>query len=111
MSSVQDDSKRLREVDVALGVELSQAVRDPSPGMPCLLAQTTTISSYPSSAQNFYACTPLSVLGAEDEGGQGTITPGSSTFLALNLGTAVPPAGSKVLATFVDNRWVFRFDG
>ncbi len=111
MSAQQDDAKRLRTRDANLGVELSQAGRDPSLGMPCLLVRSTTIKAYPTVAQGFYACSPLTVLGREVEGGEGTVTAGPSTFLALNVGSAIPPAGTNLLATFVDNRWVFRYDG
>lgn len=111
MNTSRDDAKRLRGLDATLSVEFSQTGRDPSLGLPCTLAQTTTIKSYPTVAQSFYGCTPLTVLGAEVEGGEGTLTSGSSTFFALNLGATIPPAGTNILVTFVDNRWVFRFDG
>jgi hypothetical protein len=111
MNAQRDDAKRLRMRDANLSVEFSQSGRDPSLGMPCLLAQTTTIKAYPTSAQSFYACSPLSILGTEVEGGEGTITAEPSTFFALNVGSAVPPTGTNILATFVDNRWVFRYDG
>jgi hypothetical protein len=111
MNAQRDDAKRLRIRDANLGVDFSQSGRDPSLGMPCLLVQTTTVKTYPAVAQSFYACSPLTVLGTEVEGGSGSITLGTSKFFALNVGSAVPPAGTNILATFVDNRWVFRFDG
>lgn len=106
-----DEAKRLRARDEALADSLSR--RDPAPtfGTPSLVAQTRAIGAYPTSAQRFFACTPRTVLGREVEGGAGTLTSSTSTFLALNLGTAIPPAGTDVLITFVDSRWVFRFDG
>jgi hypothetical protein len=111
MNAQRDDAKRLRVRDATLGDRFSQSGRDPSLGMPCLLVRTTTIKTYPTSAQSFYACSPLTILGSEVEGGAGSITPGTSTFFALNLGSAVPPVGTNVLATFVENRWVLRYDG
>jgi hypothetical protein len=111
MNARRDDAQRLRIRDATLGVEFSQTGRDPSLGMPCLLAQTTTIKAYPTKAQSFYGCSPMTVLGAEVEGGAGSLTPGTSTFLALNVGSAIPSTGTTVLATYVDNRWVFRYDG
>jgi hypothetical protein len=111
MNALRDEAKRLRIRDANLGVEFSQSGRDPSLGMPCLVAQTKTIATYPSVAQSFFACSPATVLGPESEGGAGTITQGTSTFLALNLGLAIPPVGTSILTTFVDNRWVFRYDG
>jgi hypothetical protein len=111
MKVQQDEAKRLRVRDVGLVDGFSQSGRDPSLGMPCVVAQTKAISSYPTSAQQFYACSPLTILGLEVEGGAGITTPGASTLFALNLGSAVPPLGASVVATFVDNRWVFRYDG
>lgn len=111
MTSQRDEAKRLRIRDANLSDDFSQSGRDPSLGMPCLVAQTTTIAAYPASAAAYYACLPTTVLGAEVEGGPGTTTPGTSTFFALNLGTAIPAPGTIVLATFVADRWVFRYDG
>ena len=111
MRAQQDEVRRLRIRDAALVDGLGRRDRDQTFGMPCLLAQTKKISSYPTVAQSFYACAPSSLLGPEVEGGAGTVTPGPSTFFALNLGSVVPPIGTNILATFVDNRWVFRFDG
>jgi hypothetical protein len=111
MSMQADDAIRLRILDAVLTDSLSQIERDPSLGMPCLVAQTKKLTSYPTSSQQFFACSPLSVMGLEVEGGIGTLTVGNSTFFALNLGSAVPPIGTSVVATFVDNRWVFRYDG
>jgi hypothetical protein len=111
MNAQADDATRLRLQDAALTDSLSQIGRDPSLGMPCLLAQTRTISSYPRSAQQFFACSPLTVFGLEVEGGTGSLSVEAGTFFGLNLGSAVPPVGTILLATFVENRWVFRYDG
>jgi hypothetical protein len=111
MRAQQDEARRLRIRDAALVDEFGRRGRDQTFGMPCLLGQTKKIASYPTVAQSFYACAPSTLLGAEVEGGAGTVTPGPSTFLALNLGSVVPPIGTNILATFVDSRWVFRFDG
>ncbi len=106
-----DDAQRLRMRDDLLLDDLSRGEPRPSFGSPSLVAQTRTIQTYPTAAQRFYACTPQTVLGKEVEGGAGTLSAGSGTFFALNIGSAVPPVGTSVLATFVESRWVFRFDG
>jgi hypothetical protein len=111
MSAAADEASRLRIQDVTLSDSLSQIEQDPSLGMPCMAAQTKVLTSYPRSAQQFYACSPVTVLGHEVEGGTGTLTAIGSTFFGLNLGSAVPPVGTIVLTTFVDHRWVFRYDG
>jgi hypothetical protein len=76
-----------------------------------LAAVTTTLGSYPTSATSFFTCNPLIILGQEVEGGAGVVAAGAAMFFALNLGSAIPPQGTQVLATFVGNRWVFRYDG
>ena len=106
-----DEAKRLRERDEALRDVLSRRDRPPSFGSPSLVVQTRTLTTYPTSAQRFYACVAQTVLGAEVEGGPATLTPTPASFFALNLGSSIPPAGTYVLATFVESRWVFRYDG
>jgi len=105
-----DEAKRLRVQDQAIVDSLSVFPNILDVGSPCLVAQTIKLSIYPTSAQQFFACQPVALLGAELEGSQATFTPNPSTFFALNLGGTVPPQGSNVIAAFVGNRWVFRYD-
>jgi hypothetical protein len=109
MSAI-DKARRLDIREASLADDLSRSLSDISSGSPCLVARTVALSSYPSVAQCYFACQPLTVLGAEVEGGSGSTTVTSSTFFALNLGSTIPPVGTQVLATFVGNRWVFRYD-
>ena len=106
-----DEAKRLRIRDEMLKDGLSRGVASPSSGAPCLVARTTKIAVYPTSAAQFFGCTPVAVMGNEVEGAAALLTPLSTTFLAINLGTAIPPQGTDVVTTFVGNRWVFRYDG
>jgi hypothetical protein len=81
-------------------------------GSVAILAQTTVITSYPTVAGAFYACTPLMVDGQETEGATANFTAyGDRTIYALNLGKTIPPAGTKVIAHACGGRWTFRFDG
>ncbi|MCA1684586.1 MAG: hypothetical protein LC745_01090 [Planctomycetia bacterium] len=105
-----DDAGRSFAREAALADDVKRRDSDPTLGLPNLLARTTTLGNYPSTAQSYYACLPLTLLGAEVEGGSGLVSATSSTFFALNLGSAVPPSGTQVLAARVDNRWVFRYD-
>jgi hypothetical protein len=105
-----DDSKRLRLRDGAIADDLTAHPYAPDPGGPCLVLQTTAIKAYPTAAQSFFACVPVSVLGAEVEGGQALLTSLIPTVFAFNLGTTLPPLGTNVIASFVGNRWVFRYD-
>ncbi len=105
-----DDAKRALLRDAALADDLRRRDSDPALAAPSLLARTTTLASYPSTPQCYFACTPLTLLGVEVEGGPGALTAGTQTFFALNLGSTVPPNGTQLLVTFVGNRWVFRYD-
>jgi hypothetical protein len=105
-----DDAKRLALRELALADDVKRRDSDPTLGAPSLPARTTTIKTYPTTPQSYYACVPLMLLGAEVEGGPGIVTAAGATFFALNLGSTVPPPGTQLLATFVGNRWVFRYD-
>ncbi len=108
--SAPDEAKRLRIRDDAIAGDLGAVPYLADPGTPCLVAQTTKVSTYPTAAQSFFACSPVAVFGAEVEGAQATLTALAPIFYALNLGSAIPPMGSDVIASFVGNRWVFRYD-
>ena len=106
-----DEAKRLRIRADALLDGWNRSDQYRSFGTPSLVAQTKAVQSYPTTAQKFFACVPQTVLGKEVEGGAGTLSPDPATFFALNLGTAIPPVGTFILVTFVESRWVFRYDG
>ena len=81
-------------------------------GSVAILAQTTVVSVYPTTAGAFYACTPLLADGPETEGASASFaSSGARTIYALNLGTGVPPVGTKLIAHACGGRWTFRFDG
>ena len=105
-----DDAKRLFTRESALSDDVRRRDSDPSLGLPNLLATTMTIRAYPTTAQAYYACQPLTLLGAEIEGGAGVVSVVSGTFFALNIGSTIPPSGTQILTTFIGNRWVFRYD-
>lgn len=106
-----DDLLRLRSLD-----ELDQADRVTPPGQstrgaPSMVARTKTITTYPTAASRFYACSPVIITGAETEGATGTKTVDTSTTIyAFNLGGSIPASGTDVNITFVKGRWVFRHD-
>jgi hypothetical protein len=106
----KDDARRLYLRDSAMADIVVRQDSDPPVGAPSLLVRTTLLSVYPTAPGSYFACQPLTLLGAEVEGGQAAIFPGYSTFFALNLGSSVPPPGTQILTTFVGNRWVFRYD-
>jgi hypothetical protein len=106
----RDEARRLRVRDDEIADDLSSSPYLANAGSPCLVLQTTTLSIYPTQSQGFFACVPVTVLGAEIEGAQAALTSLSSTLFALNLGAALPPNGTNVIASYVGNRWVFRYD-
>lgn len=81
-------------------------------GSPAQLLTTVEITAYPTEAGAFYAGNPTYVNGAETEGGIASYSPDPSQVIyAYNLGTQVPPQGTRVVAHAVGGRWVFRYDG
>ena len=105
-----DELKRLQTRETAINDDIDRRDLNPAFGSPSILASTTTLSVYPTSAQRFFACIPLTLLGTEQEGASGVTTPGYGPFFALNLGSTIPPSGTQVLTTFIGSRWVFRHD-
>src|SRR5579885_2670836 len=111
MSSA-NETRILRErlVRASDAFDAAQAAQE-AYGSAALLCQTTTVSTYPTTAQAYYACNPVSCDGTEAEGQAVTYTPDTSTTLfALNIGTTVPPSGSRVICHSVGGRWCFRWD-
>lgn len=109
---MRNDIDRLRISDADEADEQGRSLATPSLGAAVTVGQTTTKTSYPTTAGVFYYMTQCDFLGTETEGGPGTtVTITGANFYAYNLGTAAPPAGTKVICTFCGNRWVFRYDG
>jgi hypothetical protein len=81
-------------------------------GAVAILAQTRIAVSYPTVPAAFYACSPLQVDGPETEGAVATFTEDSSRMInAFNLGTQIPPPGTRIIAHDCGGRWTFRYDG
>jgi hypothetical protein len=96
--SLAADVDRLTEPNIGSGV--------------AVLAQTTTVSSYPTTAAAFYAANPLEIDAVESEGATASFVADPTQVLyLLNVGSAVPPQGTTVIAHAIGGRWVFRFDG
>jgi len=81
-------------------------------GSAAMLAVTTTVSSYPTSATSFYACNPQFLTGDDTEGATPTFESDSATVVyAYNMGSAIPPNGTKIVIHATGGRWCFRYDG
>ena len=105
----RDEAERLRAAAAGDAEERSRFDPRAAGGAATLVVRTRAASVYPKVAGAFYSVVAAGVLGAEVEGQAGSITPAGDPFLALNLGKTIPPVGTTAVATFVANRWVFRY--
>jgi hypothetical protein len=107
-----NDTRILRQRQAATRYAASRLAPFAEEGAAAVLVQTTTVSAYPTAANAFYACVPVSVDGKETEGATATFTADPTRRLyALNVGSQVPPPGTKIIAHACGGRWSFRFDG
>ena len=107
-----DEARTLRRRYDDLVARIDQRLPLNNTGSSSLLVKTATKTSYPTSAPSFYYCQVQTVTGAEVEGGTGTLSADSGSFVyALNLGSAIPPVGTPLIVTFEPYRWTFRYDG
>jgi hypothetical protein len=89
---------------------ISRIPSSPPDGARSLLVQTTTKTTYPTTAGAYYAVKAVDVDGAETEGATPTFTVQTDIFYALNVGSAVPPSGTNILAECIGGMWLIRFD-
>ncbi len=107
-----NDLRVMRKRQLAAETALDRLGTAADYGSAALCCITTTVTSYPTSAAEFYACNPELITGSVAEGATPTFTPDTATVLyALNLGTAIPPNGTILVVHSAGGRWVFRFDG
>jgi hypothetical protein len=79
-------------------------------GSSAMLAQTTTVTTYPTTAAAFYAVVFCDIDGSESEGSAATYVPrAGSVAYAFNLGGDIPPSGTTVVCHAVGGRWCFRY--
>ena len=110
--SEMGETRILRERQSAARAATSRLVPFAEDGAVAVLAQTRAVVSYPTVPAACYACSPLQVDGPEIEGATATFTEdGTRTLYAFNLGTQVPPAGTRIVAHACGGRWTFRYDG
>jgi len=106
------DTRIERERQKSLSGVLDRVVPFRTDGSTSLLVTTTTVTTYPTTAGSFYASNPTEIDGSEIEGGAVTYTADSTQIVfILNVGTQIPPAGTRLVAHAVGGRWVFRYDG
>lgn len=106
-----NDLRIQRERQAALDVAVDNGAVNPSDCSAAAVLTTTVATTYPATAASFYACHPTDIGGTETEGGAASYVAGTAIVFALNVGTQVPPPGTRVVAHAVGGRWVFRWDG
>jgi hypothetical protein len=106
------DNRVERERQNALSRVIDRLASFAADGSTALLVTTTTVTTYPSTASSFYASNPTEIDGSEVEGGAASYTVDTTQVVyVINVGTQVPPVGTRVVAHAVAGRWVFRYDG
>lgn len=75
------------------------------------VAVTVSLGAYPagSGSMRMFALHALDVTGAETEGASGVEAEDDTPFFALNVGSGLPPVGTRVIAVQVPHLWAFRY--
>ena len=103
-----NDFRILRDRQTAASDRLDRSTGQDPYGSAAMCVITTTVTTYPVSAAEFYACNPELLTGSEAEGATPTFTADIATIIyALNLGTAIPPNGTKLVIHGTGGRWCF----
>ena len=105
-----EEARALRRRHDALRDDLDRVDGPNEPFGPTILVQTQTVATYPTVAQRAYAVKRVIESGAETEGAAVVLTTTGGVFYALGVGTAIPTAGSLLLATLASGRYVFQVD-
>jgi hypothetical protein len=106
------DSRIERDRQKALSAVVDRVAPFSAGGSTALLVTTTTVSTYPTSAASFYASNPTEIDGSEVEGGAASYTADTTQVVyVLNVGTQIPPVGTRMVAHAVGGRWACRYDG
>jgi hypothetical protein len=106
------DTRILRERQAATLAAADRLAAFAEHGAVAILAQTKTVTSYPTVPGVYFGCAPLVLDGPEIEGAAATFTADAArTLYALNLGSQVPPVGARIIVHACGGRWTFRYDG
>src|SRR4051812_48150406 len=106
-----DESRVLRSRHSNLSDRLDASKAEPPSGSLSMVVRTTTKTTYPTTANVYYACLPVDVGGTEDEGQSSPLSGGAGFIYVLNLGTTIPPVGTNLIAESVGGRWTTQYYG
>jgi hypothetical protein len=98
------DLYRARAEAISVEVELEHVFEFP-PAYPSMVGQVFAITAVPTTADVFVAIHPVDVLGAETEGGAGTLVVNTAVTVFSYIIGVPPAAGDFVLARWMGNRW------
>jgi len=104
-SAGDDDAERLRRARREAEAEATRPPGTSSGGAPCVVGKVTSGST----VGGFWTLAAQTILGAEADGGAGSLSDAGWSFKALNLGATAPPTGTVLLCTFTPFRWTFRY--
>lgn len=107
---MMDEARTLRERQAELGRATDDADIPPQGACP-LVVKTKTVGTYPTSAKSYYVVTTQTPGGTEVEGGTLSLSAVTGDFFAGNIGNAIPPSGTEVIAHPIGGRWIFAYYG
>jgi hypothetical protein len=107
-----NDLRVMRERQLIASAALDRSCAQNPHGSAAMCVVTTAVTTYPTVASSFYGCSPALLTGAEIEGAAAIFTVDAGTIIyAFNVGTAIPPSGTKIVIHAASGRWTFRYDG
>lgn len=106
------DDDYLRERIIELEDRIDNEYGETPEGSLCEFVTLFEEDEYPTEPNKFFAAHPTSIGGTEDEGESASFNAANDRKIYVyNVGSQVPPEGTKIMATLVGRRWVIRFDG
>lgn len=107
---MDDEARKLRERMGDLQERFDQLPTDTATPSPNRLFLTAVKTHYPTVAGAYYCLQPQRLSGSQAEGGTSTLDDaGPNKTFGLNIGRSIPPIGTLVIASVIDNVWVFRY--
>jgi hypothetical protein len=106
-----DGERELRDRHAGLIAQFDRVEQNPPAAFTSIVIKTQTVSSYPTGTNVYFGVKAVSVGGTESEGSAGTFGVETGIFYALHIGSSNPPVGTVAIATSIDGRWVFNFNG
>lgn len=91
---------------------LDRSAQNQPYGNAAMCVITATQTTYPTSPGSYFAAHPTILSAVEQEGSPATFTDDTSTWVyGMNLGSAIPGVGTRLIFHGGSGRWAFRYDG